>query len=202
MHVFIDTTDILKLEEAKNNIRCQKIMFASASHEFRTPLNAIVNSLSFIGDYDQAIKRELGAYAMFTSEKAESSVMEKFTKLEKFIKMGSNSSILLLSLIEDILSMAKFESGNFKVNKTVFSLDSLISEIDDIFSCQWEMKHIKFMIEAEEKIRVMDVYSDRNRIKQVLLNILSNAWKFTFKGEITLKIRLGRDFNIRHKSLE
>lgn len=136
MHVFIDTTDILKLEEAKNNIRCQKIMFASASHEFRTPLNAIVNSLSFINDYDQAIKRELGAYAMFTSEKAESSVMEKFTKLEKFIKMGSNSSILLLSLIEDILSMAKFESGNFKVNKTVFSLDSLISEIDDIFSCQ------------------------------------------------------------------
>jgi len=48
MHVFIDTTDILKLEEAKNNIKCQKIMFASASHEFRTPLNAITNSFTFI----------------------------------------------------------------------------------------------------------------------------------------------------------
>jgi signal transduction histidine kinase len=50
MHVFIDTTDILKLEEATNNIKCQKIMFASVSHEFRTPLNAISNSYSFIQD--------------------------------------------------------------------------------------------------------------------------------------------------------
>jgi hypothetical protein len=44
MHVFIDTTNILKLEEANNNIKCQKIMFTSASHEFRTPLNSIVNA--------------------------------------------------------------------------------------------------------------------------------------------------------------
>ena len=48
MHVFIDMTDIVKLEEAKNNIKCQKIMFASASHEFRTPLNAILNSYEFM----------------------------------------------------------------------------------------------------------------------------------------------------------
>jgi hypothetical protein len=50
MHVFIETTNIVKLEEAKTNIKCQKIMFASASHEFRTPLNAIMNSFNFIGD--------------------------------------------------------------------------------------------------------------------------------------------------------
>jgi signal transduction histidine kinase len=48
LHVFIDTTDIYKLEKANNNIRCQKIMFASSSHEFRTPLNAILNSFSLI----------------------------------------------------------------------------------------------------------------------------------------------------------
>ena len=48
MHVFIDTTDLIKLEEARNNIRCQKIMFANASHEFRTPLNAITNSFQII----------------------------------------------------------------------------------------------------------------------------------------------------------
>jgi len=50
MHVFIETTNIVKLEKAKNNIKCQKIMFASASHEFRTPLNAIMNSYHFIND--------------------------------------------------------------------------------------------------------------------------------------------------------
>jgi len=48
MHVFIETTNIVNLEKAKNNIKCQKIMFASASHEFRTPLNAIMNSYQFI----------------------------------------------------------------------------------------------------------------------------------------------------------
>jgi signal transduction histidine kinase len=50
MHVFIDNSDILKLEQAKTNMKCQRIMFASASHEFRTPLNAIVNSFVFIND--------------------------------------------------------------------------------------------------------------------------------------------------------
>ena len=48
MHVLIDTTNVAQLEEAKNNIKCQKIMFTSASHEFRTPLNAVMNSFGFI----------------------------------------------------------------------------------------------------------------------------------------------------------
>lgn len=50
MHVFIDNSDIVKLEEAKNNMKCQRIMFSTASHEFRTPLNAIINSFTFIDD--------------------------------------------------------------------------------------------------------------------------------------------------------
>ena len=62
MHVFVDTTDFVKLEEANNNIKCQKIMFTSASHEFRTPLNAISNSFSLI----------------------EGRVKEIFTKINKF----------------------------------------------------------------------------------------------------------------------
>jgi signal transduction histidine kinase len=48
MHVFTDTTNIIKLEEAKNDMKCRDIMFTSVSHEFRTPLNAIINSLSFV----------------------------------------------------------------------------------------------------------------------------------------------------------
>ena len=48
MHVFVDMTNIVKLEQVNNDIKCQKIMFASTSHEFRTPLNAILNSYKFI----------------------------------------------------------------------------------------------------------------------------------------------------------
>ena len=50
MHVFVNITSVVQLEEAKNDIKCQKIMFTSASHEFRTPLNAILNSLDFVRD--------------------------------------------------------------------------------------------------------------------------------------------------------
>ena len=50
MHVLVNITSVVQLEEAKNDIKCQKIMFTSASHEFRTPLNAILNSLDFVKD--------------------------------------------------------------------------------------------------------------------------------------------------------
>ena len=59
MHVFVDTTNIVKLEEANNNIRCQKIMFTSASHEFRTPLNAITNSYNLISSNFCEISNEI-----------------------------------------------------------------------------------------------------------------------------------------------
>ena len=59
MHVLINTTSIVKLEEAKNDIRCQKIMFTSASHEFRTPLNAILNSLNFIRDLHKTMLNKI-----------------------------------------------------------------------------------------------------------------------------------------------
>lgn len=59
MHVFIDNTDIVRLEEATNNIKCQKIMFASVSHEFRTPLNAIMNSFKFIADSFRKLQESL-----------------------------------------------------------------------------------------------------------------------------------------------
>ena len=55
MHVLIDTTNVIELEKAKSNIKWQKIMFASSSHEFRTPLNAILNSLKFIRDFHQTM---------------------------------------------------------------------------------------------------------------------------------------------------
>ena len=63
MHVFVNITSVVQLEEAKNSIKCQKIMFTSASHEFRTPLNAILNSLDFVRDthrmmWDQIMKLE------------------------------------------------------------------------------------------------------------------------------------------------
>jgi len=59
MHVFIDTTSMSKLEEANNNIRCQKIMFTSVSHEFRTPLNGIINFYSLIEHRFKVLEQQM-----------------------------------------------------------------------------------------------------------------------------------------------
>lgn len=115
MHVFIDTTYLYKLEEANTNIRCQKIMFASASHEFRTPLNAIINSYEFIRCTHQNIMESIKSEASFN--KTLEQKLEKYDKtMEKFINIGSNSSNLLCALIEDVLNLSKIESGTFKIN--------------------------------------------------------------------------------------
>jgi signal transduction histidine kinase len=177
LHVFIDNTDIYKLEQANNDIRCQKIMFASASHEFRTPLNAILNSfelikLSFLGGDGGSIPSS-----------------SKNCKLAKYVKMGSTSAILLLSLIEDILNLSKFESGNFRIKNDYFNVGELIEEVDDMFSFQCEQKNLKLEFKCDKNLRETQINSDRGRIKQVFLNLLSNAVKFTFEGKIVVGAR-------------
>lgn len=104
--------------------------------------------------------------------------------------MGSNSSVLLLSLIEDILDLSKMEGGTFKVNQSEFSVKELIDEVYDLFYFQCMLKKIKFELKISPEINTLKAFSDKGRIKQVLLNLLSNAFKFTFKGEIVLGCKI------------
>lgn len=102
-------------------------MFASVSHEFRTPLNAIMSSYKFIGDIFESLVKEYPKKC-----KKYRSVVNSFTYFQKFLKTGKNSSILLLSLIEDILDFSKMEAGTFKINYSEFQVADLIEEVSDI----------------------------------------------------------------------
>ena len=104
--------------------------------------------------------------------------------------MGKNSSILLLALIEDILDLSKMEAGTFSIHNTEFSIPQLMDQISDIFGIQCQQKKIKLIFDIEPCFQNERVFSDENRIKQVLLNIMSNAVKFTFMGSITVSISL------------
>jgi two-component system, cell cycle sensor histidine kinase PleC len=124
MHVFIDTTGVVNLEKAKTNIKYQKIMFASVSHEFRTPLNAIMNSFQFIEDqFNQILlyfhKHHKGDYKF---------IQNNSQRIKKFVGIGNNSSALLMNLIEDILDMSKIEAGTFVINNTNFMLKPMIED--------------------------------------------------------------------------
>ena len=106
-------------------------MFTSLSHDMRTPLNAITNSLHLSSFIVNEMKDQIAHI-----QKASTLCQPLFTKIEKFIQIGEISSLLLLNLIEDILDMAKFKANMFKLILSDFKLSSLLTEIDFLFGFQ------------------------------------------------------------------
>ncbi|CAI2358874.1 unnamed protein product [Moneuplotes crassus] len=186
MHIFIDSTHITKLEEERAKSACQKVMFASASHEFRTPLNAFENSLKLIKiRFDQIIEYVTPQL----NEDTKIEVAENVEEIEKFIKMGTISSRLLMNLVEDILDLEKFDSGVFSNNISRFHLFEIIDDIKYMFETQCNERGLFFRIVLQnESLRKRSYVSDPGRIKQVLVNLLSNALKFTHFGGIEISI--------------
>ncbi|CAI2385935.1 unnamed protein product [Moneuplotes crassus] len=191
MNVFIDNTDIVRLEKANNNIKYQKMMFASASHEFRTPLNAIMNSYGFL----QQIHEQVFTLVSSLGSLSRDFVMELdffSEQISKYLKMGSASSSLLMSLIEDILDLSKMEAGTFSINMGNFKLCELINEVHEIFSLQTSQKGILLIAKVDDILKDVMIRSDKGRIKQVLLNLVSNSLKFTFEGSIVISVKAKR----------
>ena len=185
LHVFIDTTQIKKLEEERAKGKCQQLMFTSISHELRTPLNAFVNSTQLIGITLADLKKRLSAQSAATAV-----VESLYPKFEKFLKVGEVSSKLLMVLVEDILDFVKFSSNTFTLNVEQFRLQDLLAEIDFVFGFQCEQKKLRFDIECDADLRSMMVKSDARRIKQVLTNLISNSYKFTEVGGIAVRVKL------------
>ena len=164
MHIFVETTQISQLEEAKAQNRYQKQMLANVSHEFRTPLNAMNMSLVLLKDSEE-------------------------TSSNKFVKIAHSSWNILSGLVEDILDHAKIEAGMFEIQQTIFKPEELLEEVREIFELQMQKKHIAFNIEWKDDLLHQSIKTDKQRIKQVLLNLLSNALKFTDKGSIKIKLQ-------------
>ena len=104
--------------------------------------------------------------------------------------MGSSSSVLLLSLIEDILDLSKMEAGTFSINITTFNSNDLMEEVYDIFYLQTAQKRLELILDVDPILAQAKIDSDRGRIKQVLLNLISNSLKFTFNGSITISAKV------------
>ena len=195
MHVFINTTQVRKLEEMKAKNKWQKLMFASASHEFRTPLNAFVNSLQIIDMTIESFKQLLAAFGS-----AQSSWEQFYPTLDKMITIGRISLKLLLNLIEDILDLAKFDANRFELNIGEFKLRDVVNEVNSIFKFQCQERRLEFKIEWSSRIYNKEYRSDAKRVKQVIINLVSNSLKFTMYGRIVLSIREIR--RQRHNYLE
>ncbi len=144
-------------QEAKANRSKQEFLF-NMSHDIRTPMNAIIG---------------------FTSL-AQSHLDDK-EMLDSYLKKISTSSEYLLSLINDVLDMSRIESGKLKIEESHVNLPSILDDIRDIVSSNVQKKQLNFNIYTID-LKDENVLTDPLKLKQVLLNVVANAIKFTPSG--------------------
>eukprot|EP00347_Sterkiella_histriomuscorum_P016084 403354549 len=161
--LFHRITSFINYEKLKMEKNFYEMITATVSHDMRTPINAItgmINNLEyFVKDF----------------------------KANKLLQIIKNSSKILLFLVNDILDFFQLKNEKLKIQEEQININTLIPDLIDIFSVVAEEKNINLKYEIQTAI--CDVlYSDEQRIKQVLINLITNSLKFTIKGEICIQI--------------
>ncbi|MDR2175683.1 MAG: response regulator [Synergistaceae bacterium] len=156
-----------KMQSDEEN-QSKSTVVATISHEIRTPLNAI------IGLSEMELSKDLPASTR--------------NNLEKILNSGSN----LLAIINDILDISKITAGRLELTPADFDVPNLINDVVQLNLVRIGSKNIVFGLQVDEttprKLR-----GDELRVKQVLNNLLSNAFKYTLEGSVSLNIRCRRD---------
>ena len=141
----------------------QNRFFSSMSHEIRTPINTII-----------------GLNEMILREDISDEVAEDARNIQA-------ASKILISVVNDILDMSKIESGHMELVNVSYRVGDMLSEITNMFWGKAKEKGLEFNIEVDPAVPA-NLFGDEVRIKQILINLLNNAVKYTEKGSITLSI--------------
>ncbi|MFO7978114.1 MAG: PAS domain S-box protein [Bacteroidales bacterium] len=147
-------------EEAEVAVTAKSLFISSVSHEIRTPLNAII-----------------GLADLMVNDENIPPAMEEYLRSIKF------SSDHLLGIINDVLDFSKLEAGKLGVDFTGFNLRQLVKDSVNAVKFKADEKNLQLRVRLNENVPEM-VHSDPSRLKQILLNLLSNSLKFTQEGHI------------------
>lgn len=150
-------------EEAERANEAKSSFLANMSHEIRTPINAV-----------------LGMNEMIIRECESDNIREYALHI-------NNAGKTLLSIINDILDLSKIESGRMEIVETDYDVRLLLTDIENMISMRAEAKNLNFTIDAKGSIPTV-LHGDEMRVKQCIVNLLTNAVKYTQKGSVALKL--------------
>lgn len=163
------TDELEKAKEAAEKANQAKSIFlAKMSHEIRTPINAI-----------------LGMNEMIIRETKEN-------EIRQYAHDVKDSSVLLMNIVDEILDSSKIESGKMEIVEANYIIGSLLNDLYNMIDVKAEEKGLKLLFDIDDNIP-NEYYGDDKRIRQVLLNILTNGVKYTNKGSVTLRLTCSID---------
>ncbi len=162
----------LARDEAETANKAKSAFLANMSHELRTPLNAILG-------FSQMMQQDTGL------NKGQHEILD----------IINNSGEHLLKLINDVLEIAKIEAGKLQLELATFDLHSLVREVTDMMRLRAQQKGLQLELDQSSEFPRY-IKGDEARLRQILVNLVSNAVKFTEKGGVT--IRLGNKDNALH----
>ncbi|MFB6320474.1 ATP-binding protein [Saccharicrinis sp. FJH54] len=150
------------IDEAENANKIKSEFLANISHEIRTPLNAIIG---------------------FSEQLSQTALQEQ---QEEFVKVISKSSEHLLYLVNDILILSKIEANAIKFDVSPFKIESVITYIYNTLKIKAEQKNLIFTYDIDPRLNMV-IKGDPFRLRQIIINLVNNAIKFTHNGYVEMK---------------
>ncbi|MCR5833618.1 MAG: response regulator [Selenomonadaceae bacterium] len=161
-------------ERAEEGSKAKSQFLSNMSHDIRTPMNAIVGYITLAKDLYKICEN----CSLCKEKQCPDNIHERNYE---FLKKIDASAQHLLALINDVLEMSRIESGKFELELDEMDFVNTLDEVHDMFATQMKGKNINFVLDTSE-VRDKFVISDKNRFNRILLNLLSNAYKFTPEG--------------------